>query len=231
MNKEPKNHFIENFKNKLETAKNRDYLIDNEIYQIQTFTSAPEKEAIFIGDLNLANETNSVFDLMHLGSPVYFNTVFNEFLIDGKVSPILDFDGEADLSHKDDLPVVEDDFFKDEREEAIAFAEYFLWLKKLNSPEKNKANSNSETSLTIKQKILALHYLGLDFNANDKVKLAKVLSKILGVGEENTRKYLSYVSAGKNQVRTKENLEKISHLFENSGITELSDKIKSELNK
>lgn len=225
MKEQSENHFIKNFTNKLNTVKNKEYLIENEINQILAFTSSPDKDPNFLGDLNFANETKSVFNLMEMGNPVYFNSVFNEYLIEEKVTPILEFNEEGEM-----LPV-EDDFFKEEREDAIAFVKYYLWLKALQNPEKAKSKEKAKATLTHKQKMIALHYLGLNTSKYDNVKTAKILSQILDVGEENTRKYLSYLSAGKNNVRTSPNLEKVSQLFENAGITEVSTKINLDIEK
>ncbi|WMI66719.1 hypothetical protein RBH94_06030 [Aestuariibaculum sp. YM273] len=226
MNQEPKNHFIESFKSSLETIKNKEYLIDNEINQIQLFTSSEGSSSIpwNPGDLNFNNETNSVFDLMEMGGRSYFNSVFNEYLMHGEVQPIYEENEEGEMIPTDE------DFLRHDRENAILFADYYQWLKELKNG-KNKSHKPKLSPLTHKQKILALHYLGLDLNKYDNVKTAKILSQILGVGEENTRKYLSYVSAGKNSVRTKQNLDKIHQLFENVGVTEISNKIKSDLEK
>lgn len=230
MKETSENHFIQNFKSRLETVKNKDYLIENEINQIRLFTSMeswhsdiPYEEA----GLNFANETNSVFDLMDMGgSRVYFNSVFNEYLLEGTVTPILDFDGEADLSLDDELLPVEDDFLRDQRESAIAFAEYYLWLKELKiHPKSNQKFS----SLNNDQKLLALHLLGLDLRDYTKTHMRKVLGAILNIGSENIRKNLSVLQGGKNNLRTKENFEKLLELFENKTFEPIQNKIKREI--
>ena len=112
--------------------------------------------------------------------------------------------------------------------QAFELFEYYKWLNKLLAePQKTIKKS----SLSHKQKLLALHYLGLNTSKYDNTKIAKILSEILELSEDNTRQYLSYLFAGKNEVRTKINLEKVNQLFENQEITEISNTIKKDLEK
>ena len=76
MNNTP-NQFIEDFKNHLNKVKNKEALIKNEIIQIEVFTSSKGGNPEMMGELNFANETNSVFDLMDIGFREFFNSVFN----------------------------------------------------------------------------------------------------------------------------------------------------------
>lgn len=112
--------------------------------------------------------------------------------------------------------------------QAFELFEYYKWLNKLLSePQKQQKKS----SLSHKQKLLALHYLGLDTSKFENSKTAKILSEILELSEDNTRQYLSYITAGKNEVRTKANLEKVNQLFENQGLSDISLNIKKDLEK
>lgn len=112
--------------------------------------------------------------------------------------------------------------------QAFELFEYYKWLNKLLAePQKQQKKS----SLSHKQKLLALHYLGLDTSKFENSKTAKILSEILELSEDNTRQYLSYITAGKNEVRTKANLEKINQLFENQGLSDISQNIKKDLEK
>jgi hypothetical protein len=124
-----------------------------------------------------------------------------------------------------------DNMFKFKTEtvnQAYEFFEYYKWLNSLiNEPKKDVKKS----SLTHKQKLLALHYLGLDTSKFENSKIAKILSEILELSEDNTRQYLSYITAGKNEVRTKANLEKVNQLFENQGLLDISLSIKKDLEK
>jgi hypothetical protein len=112
--------------------------------------------------------------------------------------------------------------------QASELFEYYRWLYGLlTTPQKKE----KKAPLTHKQKLLALHYLGLDTSKFENSKTAKILSEILELSEDNTRQYLSYITAGKNEVRTKANLEKVNQLFENQGLSEISTNIKKDLEK
>ncbi|MEN3323747.1 hypothetical protein VP395_08410 [Mariniflexile soesokkakense] len=216
MNEKSINPFIIDFNKELEKVKNKEHLIQNEIIQIEVFTSTTPQYSKMDRFGMCSNKTNSVFDLSYIGDRDRFNKIYFEYLIYEK----------PELSEKE----ISYSLIKSWYEQAKYFAEYYTWLKEL---QKNKASKteSKKANLSHKQKMLALYYLGLDLNKYDNVKTAKILSQIIDQGEENTRKYLSYVSSGKNEVRTKNNLEKISQLFENVGITEVSTKINLEIEK
>lgn len=127
-----------------------------------------------------------------------------------------------------DLEKIESTFSKHTYEQAYEFAEYYRWLKNLDI-ENSQKTDNKTSSLTHKQKMLALHYLGLDLSKYDNTSSSAVLAEILNLNKENTRKYLSYVSGGKNEVRTKSNLQTVLNLFENQNLTDISNKIKDDL--
>ena len=225
MKESVENHFVKVFENKIKEVQNTNYLIENEIEQIKLFTSSDGNLKEFAGDLNFDNETNSVFDLMHLENRVLFNDIYHQYLINGEYESILGKPVEEGESHL--LGIEEDDFLMSVIEEAVLFADYYNWLKSLES---TPAKQSKKTQLTQKEKLLALNYLNIDFGENESNKdRAKILSLILGLGEENIRKNLSYVSAGKNDVRTHANLKSVSQLFESHGFTDISLTIKKEL--
>jgi hypothetical protein len=119
-------------------------------------------------------------------------------------------------------------FKEDTVKQGYVFFEYYKWLNSLLTEPKKEVK---KSSLTHKQKLLALHYLGLDTSKFENSKTAKILSEILELSEDNTRQYLSYITAGKNEVRTKANLEKVNQLFENQGFSDISFTIKRDLEK
>jgi hypothetical protein len=107
------------------------------------------------------------------------------------------------------------------------FAKYVLWLK--NCENLKAIKSNKQNEIPHKQKMLVLYYLGLETNKYDKVNLGKLLSSVLELSYDNTRKYLSYVSNGKNEVRTIKNLSAVKNLFETYGLTEISNQIQKDI--
>ncbi|WP_223549962.1 MULTISPECIES: hypothetical protein [Aestuariivivens] len=210
---------FEEFKTEFETELNqipqthKKNFIENEIKEVENYIRHEQTKNIhgnFFKNKSLINTSNafSVFKLSI--SPLArkgFSDSFNDYTLKGIINQ------ETECYNQ-----------------AYHFGKYYLWLIELKE-ELSKKPKAKTPQLTHKQKILALHYYGVDLNRYDNVKTAKILSQILGVGEENTRKYLSYVSAGKNDVRTKQNLEKVSQLFENTGVIEISNKIKLDLEK
>ena len=113
--------------------------------------------------------------------------------------------------------------------QAKEFVEYYKWLKSLNDDTSKIVKKSNQ--LTHKQKMLTLHYLGFDFSKYDNTKIAKVLSEVLELDVNNTRQYLSYLIAGKNEVRTKQNLQAVQKLFENQGLKDISSSIEKDIEK
>ncbi len=111
--------------------------------------------------------------------------------------------------------------------QGLEFAKYVLWLKRHEN--KNVLSKPNTRKLTNKQKLLALNCLGLNLSKYDNTKTAKILSQILEIGEENIRINLSYVEGKNNEVRTIQNLNKISQLFESAGISDVSSIINTEI--
>lgn len=146
----------------------------------------------------------------------YNNEVENEFTEFKKTSDIT----ESELQRFNEQ-------YKEYHVQGLEFGKYVLWLKRHEN--KNVLSKPITGKLTNKQKLLALYYLGLKLNSYDKTKIAKILSQVLEIGENNIRINLSSIHGKNKEVRTLENLTKTSELFENVGITEISSKIKAEI--
>lgn len=213
--------FQNNFNSAIENLPNQKFIIENEIKEVIHYVEnvpnfRPFKKTV---TPNYSHKSKTIFklNLSDLGRGL-FNTAFNEFMFSGS------FIAERDYNDNDNM-------FKFKTEtvnQAYEFFEYYKWLNSLiNEPKKDVKKS----SLTHKQKLLALHYLGLDTSKFENSKTAKILSEILELSEDNTRQYLSYITAGKNEVRTKSNLEKVNQLFENQGLLDISLSIKKDLEK
>lgn len=114
---------------------------------------------------------------------------------------------------------------KEKHIQGIEFAKYVLWLK--NSV--NTSNSNRQPIIPHKQKMLILYYLGINVSDNDNSKIAKILSEVLNLSEENTRRYLSWVQSGKNDVRTIKNLKAVKTLFDTNNLLEISSQIQKDI--
>ncbi|PKB42702.1 MULTISPECIES: hypothetical protein [Cellulophaga] len=206
MIKQPQNYFIDAFKKRLLEVDNKEFLIENEISLIESYVNKPIA-------INEINSTKSVFDLSNLGSSKIISEVFNEYMLNGSI---------------DNLEPYSDPFKANYVETGLLFVKYYKWLREI---KKQPVNQPRKQKLTQKQKLLALHYLGVDFSKYDNSSLAKILSQVLDLGEENIRKNLSYVSAGKNDVRTESNLDKVFQLYKSTGLDSISNSINKDLEK
>ncbi len=218
------NKYILDFQKALIDTPNKTYLIDNEIKQIDSVIYKTQQSNLGLNlggrmssSFHLKTESNTVFQIDSNPSK-FFNSVFHNYSMNGDY----DFNSIPENRFKDrDTKVAK---------KAISFAEYYKWLKELNL-ESSQNKSSKKAELSHKQKMLALHYLGLDLSKYENTNSAKILSQILDLDYDNTRKYLSYVSGGKNTVRTKTNLQKIQNLFENQNLNTISNKIKEDIEK
>lgn len=211
------------FNTATENNANRNLLIENEIREIENYvnyipayTSPFRKKAIPL----TINKSPKIFDFgnTYIDRKI-FNESFYEYLNSGKPITIERLHNDNDEMYR---------IKQNSANQSIETFKYYEWLKiQLSIPQK----AQKKSSLSHKQKLLALHYLGLDTSKYDNTKIAKILSEILELSEDNTRQYLSYLSAGKNDVRTKTNLEKVNQLFENQEITDISNTIKKDLEK
>ena len=216
MNQIPKfEHHKDSFEKAMNRSKNTAFLISREIKSIEQFVF----EGSLKNDMRAPDYSHikSVFDIFKIAPfrRYPFREAFENYLIGESVG-------------------MDEEFNKNE--EVIAscafeLAKYHNWLKAIqDAPNKDKKTKIRD--LTLNQKLLALHYLGMDFNAHDNSKLSTVLSSITGQGKENIRKSLSYIQGGKNnKVRTETNLKEVKKLFGNAGIIEVSDKIGDDIDK
>jgi len=211
-----------NFKLALKNASSTKYLIENELKEINNFLNYDPLEKYNNRGLRkflIKPESQRIFKIpIQNYQRTLFTEAFNNYMINGKFD-IPKYEGITDDQFNDNQSVVK---------QAFEFSNYYKWLTSLKeTPEK----SIKKSSLDHKEKLLALHYLGLDLSKFDNKKSAKILSEILGHSEENTRKYLSYLTAGKNNVRTEKTLKNTFNLFKNSGLEEISNSIKQDLDK
>ncbi|WP_405247712.1 hypothetical protein [Cellulophaga sp. Asnod2-G02] len=206
--------FQEKFQTSLIDKKNKESFIDNEIREIESYLF-PQEVNVFQKrtKLGIPRNTRQVFEIkIHKNYLFLLAEAFQGF----------DLDGGYETKREDEVS-------KNVVEQARQFCKYYNWLKQLKATP-NTATKKSNR-LSHKQKMLALHYLGLNLNLGDNKKLAVVLSEILDLNEDNTRQYLSYVSNGKNDVRTKANLTKVNQLFKNQDFNDISKTIETDLEK
>lgn len=204
------------FEELLENSNDKKHTIDNELNAVMYFVNT-EFEFEF-PKMSKPPKLLKKYNLFILYSNELFKTAFNKYIETGKYN-IERKHTDNDNSYAYKQKVVYQSF---------EFAEYYKWLRSLTNENVFK-NTKKET-LTIKQKLLALHYLGLNIKDSNNNRIAEIIAEVLGVGSENIRKSLSHLTAGKNNtVRTKNNLETVQKLFESKGLTAIGDIIKEDL--
>ena len=212
-----------NFNSALKNATSKKFLIETELREIERYLEYdPREKYAKRRGISKYIAPPKTYEIFKLRIPNYqrgiFNIAFNSFMRNGEFETPR-HENKTDEQFKDDELVVK---------QAYEFSKYYTWLISLKeTPEK----SIKKSSLTHKQKLLALYYFGLDTSKYDNSKTAKILSQILDLSEDNTRQYLSYLTAGKNNVRTKSNLEKVSQLFEEQELNDISTSIKKDIEK
>lgn len=209
-----------------ENSLNRKILIENAIREVEDFVenipiyTSPFKRVPKPPTTNKSPKFLN-FEGAYIDRKI-FNEAFYEYLNNGKALSIVQEQNDNNESF-----IIK----QNSVEQSIELFKYYEWLKKQLPLTTKKIQSNP--TLYLNDKLLALHFLGLDTSDYENNKCAEVLAQILDVDSENIRKALSYLynDAPKNPVRTKSNLEKASQLFEKQGLTTITSKIKSLIEK
>ncbi|PHR93132.1 MAG: hypothetical protein COA80_13725 [Leeuwenhoekiella sp.] len=208
------------FQKALETTPIKKMLIQRELSAIENFINGNGRH-VRAGIIR-------TIDFSHIQSVINLQQIRhhrnNEFL---KMMDSLYTNGTIDKSIIDSDSFLSTSYMTETIEFARGLFQYYSWLQDIE----NEKPKPKKYELTHKQKMLALHYLGLDLSQYDNTKSAKILSLILDLDEGNTRKYLSYVAAGKNDVRTKSNLKKLNEVFKHQGLDDIAFTIKNDLDK
>ncbi len=205
MKEDSQNNFISKFEKRLNEVPNKEYLILNEIKQIEKTVSSDEPWQEYDDEPWREEEKHSVFSLSQRGSLVLFNSIYHHYLTYGEYASIL---GNG---------MMEDDSIVATVEEVVQFANYYNWLKSIDFNGNPKKSSKKDFSLTHKEKLLALHYLGLRFNKYENTKYARILSLIIDESEEATRQHLSNFHKTGNtikKVKTGKGMNRLKSLFE-----------------
>lgn len=218
------NHFINTFNDRLEEVMNKEFLIDNEINQIEKFISNDEPFQEINIEPAYMKQNNSVFNLNEMGNPIFFNSIFNQYLLCGEYESILEDELVEGNRIKEDESIM---FIINE---AVLFKDYYTWLKELDS-ENLKQVISTKSQLSLKESILVLHYLGLDFTKYNQTALSDILSSLLGKSQSNTRTAIGLLLSAKKErdIKTNENLYKMVQVFDNKEFNGVRAIIKDEL--
>lgn len=121
-------------------------------------------------------------------------------------------------------------FKEDTVKQAYVFFEYYKWLNKLVTTPQKKEKKSEE--LNHKERMLALYYLGLDMRKfGNNLQSAKILSKIIGFDESNTKKFLTYFDGKECEVKKEPNITKMLELFEHQDFKDIHNAVKKDLEK
>lgn len=211
--------FQDKFNSLLDIASKKQLLIEAELKDVDSYlnedvmTFYKVRKSRF-GSSRPKREYNFELDINDFYRDRFAKEV-NEFNIYGKELDLDSIDGEE---------------YKDISKQAFEFSKYIDWLRELNDNHSSKSQ-RKKVGLSHKQKMLALHYLGLDLSKYENTNSGKILSQILDLDYDNTRHYLSYVALGKNEVRTKDNLNVLVKLFDIQGFEDVLEVIKEDVEK
>jgi hypothetical protein len=218
--------FQKDFNLAFEEAVNKEYLINNELREINNLLDSC---SIRYGSLSrrfknrpLKRDETQVFKFSNkslLGN--YFLEAYNSHLINGTFNPEKNHQ-DTEESYKYKLEV---------SEQAFEFVKYYNWLNELL---KNTSIENMEVeSISLKQKLLILHYLGLDLYQFNKTKYSLILSRLFDKHKSNVRTDLGYLLSANNEgkIKTSANLSKMLEVFEGKEFTKAQIKIKKDIEK
>lgn len=222
------------FNIRYENIKNRTLLIEDELKQIDVFFETVGKN-IYRKDIvdfltSIGKVPNHVFNTHWIYPPtghfVDFKKYYEAYLYEEIEHPLPDNELTENISQKDMDSNMEG--LKPVRLQAIELAKYTIWLKELKSTDTLKPQKNKD-SLSQKQKLLALHYLGLDFRNHDYIKSAKVLQEIYGHHFEDSRKLMPMLYDTNNSLKTSDNLRSVLNIFKSIGFTDAVEDIQKDL--
>lgn len=214
----------EDFNKALENTKHRRFLIKKEIDEVIRF----------IDTIEVNNSPNPFKSFKYRNSPRSIHLPYRVFKLKIENSKLLNnafyeliYSGDNSIE-KDENDTNESFEYKSKiSEQARELFEYYIWLYEILEFQDKPIKKEN---LTLNQKILALDYLGIDLAKYEKTKMAKVLSLVLGMNEQNIRSCLTYINISKNEIRTKNNLNTISQIFESEDFKEIHSKITKDSN-
>ncbi|SMG49718.1 hypothetical protein [Arenibacter troitsensis] len=222
------------FNTSLSKAKNKEIIIENELKQIDVFLHTQGSNNYRKEIINLIAEHDNLnpnFDRINWlyftkGDFDTFHRYYDDYLIQEIESPLPVYEFNNEISQEEINGFFEE--IKRIRKQAIELAKYTIWLKALKSTNNSKPQKKNNT-LSQKQKLLALHYLGLDFRKQDYIKSAKVLQEIYGHHFEDSRKLMPMLYDTNNSLKTSDNLRSVLNLFKSIGFTDAVEDIQKDL--
>lgn len=213
------------FSSAVEEAADKNFLIENELREINNFVNynpIPKngKKGMF-RKLYPAPQSTGVFGLnIDQYQRTNFTQAFNAFIKTGEHKL------EKNYHEPEEAFLIR----KNVSEQAKEFYNYYRWLNELKTNPKTSDNSSTKLGgLTNRQKVLALHYLGLQFKDQDYSQTARLLEPILNIQWGDSRKYVRILHHQDEKMMNRENLKAVLHLFEKENFTDQAKKIRVDL--
>ncbi len=219
--------FKNNFLSAVEKAIDNDFLIENEIRELNNFVnftpipvSGKKSMGMFL-KLQPTPQSNGVFELnINQNLRTEFTKAFNACIKTG----------ENKIEKKYHEPEEAFQIRKNISEQAKEFYYYYKWLNELKTKAKPSNNFSTKLdTLTNKQKVLALYYLGLNFKDQDYSQTARLLEPILNIPWTDSRKFVRILHHQDEKMMNKDNLKIVLHLFEKEKFTDQAKKIRLDL--
>ena len=208
------------FNSALHNSPDKQFLIENELREINNllnYVPVPRTKRRIFESVYRRPKGTGIFNI-EIAPGGLFCEAFNSILRTG----------EFQIEKSFHEPIEAFEIRQHNVKQAFEFVEYYKWLNSLkNSPQK----VNKKNDLTHGEKLLALHYLGLDLRKFDYIKSAKVLEPIIGQNFEDTRKQIPLLYGNNNKIMKKKNLETVLQLFEDVGFEEIAKTIKIDIEK
>ncbi|USD26597.1 hypothetical protein [Flagellimonas marinaquae] len=213
-----------NFQKELNESTKKQNLIENEIREIEHFLVPKvyhQPTNVLAGGSGTPPERESyhVFRVsIPKGYHQLFSRAFKQFDIKGKFD-FEPFPNTPESTIQNSMLVIQ---------QAEEFSKYYSWLKDLiNGSEKTGFRSK----LSHAQKLLALHYLGLDLRNYDYSKSARILTEVYGQNSADIRKLIPHLTGSNNKVMNEKNIKGVLNLFRSIGFTGITEQIELDLEK
>lgn len=212
-----------NFKLALEKSLNQKHTIDTEIKEVEDFINTIPIQRAFRKPIKAEFKTlrtTRVFNLNPCDRQL-LSDAFYSITETGDFNDLSRTVNDTDLTYQHRTNTVK---------QAFELFEYYKWLNKLLTvPQKEEKKSDG---LSHKERMLALYYLGLDMRKfGNNLQSAKILSKIIGFDESNTKKFLTYFDGKECEVKKEPNITKMLELFEHQDFKEIHNAVRKDLEK
>lgn len=215
--------FQNDFNNAIEKSLNQKLDIETEIKEVLDFVNTIPTQRAFSKPVKSEFETirNTRIFKMPICDRRLLSDAFYSIKETGKFNDLNRTLNDTELTYQ---------FKENTVKQALDFFEYYKWLNELLTAPQKREKKNE--ALNHKERMLALYYLGLDMRKfGNNLQSAKILSKIIGFDESNTKKFLTYFDGKECEVKKEPNIIKMLELFDHQDFKEIHNTVKKDLEK